>query len=100
VLLRPSVRRAVVVRQVEVGDPPVEGPVQDRPLGLLVSVVAEVLPETERQRWQLQTAAAREAVVGVVVAVRGCLVAHAPILPCPAGSAVDAFRPPAAWCNG
>ena len=48
VLLGPAVRRAVVVGEVEVGDAAVEGAAQDRPLGLLGPVGAEVLPQAQR----------------------------------------------------
>ena len=41
------VRRAVVVGQVEVGDPDVEGPSDDRPLRLVRPVVAEVVPQPQ-----------------------------------------------------
>src|SRR3546814_3591405 len=51
-LLGAPVRRPVVVRQVEVRHAPVERPPQDRPLGLLGPVVAEVLPQPERERRQ------------------------------------------------
>ena len=91
VLLRAAVRRAVVVRQVEVRHAPVEGPAQDRPLGLLGAVGAEVLPEPQGQRRQLEPAAAGVAVVHRVVAVVGRLVvAHGSIEP-PGG---DSSHPP------
>ena len=50
------VGRPVVVRQVEVGDAEVEGAAQDRPLHLDRRLVAEVLPQPERHRGQLQPA--------------------------------------------
>ncbi len=82
VLLRATVGRAVVVGQVEVRDAAVEGAAQDRPLGLLGTVRAEVLPQPERERRQLQPAPPRVAVVHRVVAVLGRLVvAHLLIVP-------------------
>ena len=71
VLLRPAVGRAVVVGQVEVGHAAVEGPAQDRALGLLGPVGAEVLPQPEGERREAEPAAPDAAVVGVVVAVLG-----------------------------
>ena len=79
VLLGPAVGRPVVVGQVEVRHAAVERPAQDRPLGLLGPVGAEVLPQPQRERRQLEPAAAAVAVVHGVVAVVGRLVvAHAP----------------------
>ncbi len=67
VRLRRAVRRPVVVGQVEVGHAPVERPAQDRPLGLDRLVVAEVVPQAERDRRQLQP---RPAAAAVGVALR------------------------------
>ena len=53
-----AVRRAVVVGQVEVGDAEVEGAADDRALRLERPVVAEVVPQPERDRGQLQPAPA------------------------------------------
>ena len=76
-----AVRRAVVVGEVEVGDPEVEGAAQDRPLRVDRAVVAEVLPQA-RARWP--AASGRCARSGGracgVVAVFGGDVGHAPIL--------------------
>ena len=47
VRLRRAVRRAVVVGQVEMGDPAVERAPDDGPLGRERPIVAEVLPEAE-----------------------------------------------------
>ena len=80
VLLGATVGRPVVVGQVEVGHAAVEGPAQDRTLGLLRPVVAEVLPEPQAQQRQLQPAPAGVAVVVGVVAVLGGLERHAAIL--------------------
>ena len=46
---RTSVRWAVVVGQVEVGDPEIEGSSKDGALCLEGMVVAEIVPEPERQ---------------------------------------------------
>ncbi len=54
VALRGAIRRAVVVRQVEVGDAEVEGAAQDRAAVRERPVVAEVLPQPERDRGELQ----------------------------------------------
>ena len=48
--LRRPVRRPVVVREVEVQDPEVEGAPEDRAARLERPVVAEVVPEPERDR--------------------------------------------------
>ena len=45
-----AVGRAVVVGQVEVGDAQVEGAAQDGPLGVQRAVVAEVVPQAQRDR--------------------------------------------------
>src|SRR3954468_24944286 len=52
-------------------DAEVEGPAQDRPLGLDRLVVAEVVPEPERHRGQLQPTASTPPVRRVRVAVVG-----------------------------
>ena len=75
-----AVGRAVVVGQVEVGHPEVEGAPADRLLGREGAVVAEVVPEAERDHGQHQPAAAAAAVGEHVVAVRGEEVAHGPTL--------------------
>lgn len=74
VLLGPTVRRAVVVRQVEVGHSTVECAAQDRPVGLLGTVVTEVLPQPQGQRRQLEPALTAEPVFHRLVAVFGRLV--------------------------
>ena len=66
-----SVRGAVVVGQVEVRDPQVEGATDDRPAGGQRPVVAEVLPQPERDRGQLQAAAPAAPVGDLLVAIRG-----------------------------
>ena len=72
-----SVRRPVVVREVEVRDAEVERAAQDRALALDRPVVAEVVPEAERDRRQLEAAASAAAVRHqVVVAVVGSEVGH------------------------
>ncbi len=86
VLFRGAVRRPVVVGQVEVGHSEVEGATHDRAARLERPVVAEVPPESERDRRQLEAAAAAAAVAHAVVAV-GCghvAVDHRPILRRPA----------------
>ena len=64
-----AVRRAVVVRQVEVVHAEVEGAAHDRALGLDRLVVAEVVPEAERDGGQLEPAHPAAAVGLDVVAV-------------------------------
>ena len=66
-----AVRRPVVVGQVEVGDAQVESAAQDGALALERLVVAEVLPEPERDGRQQQAAASAAAVGHGVVAVVG-----------------------------
>ena len=79
-LCRP-VRRPVIVRQVEVRDPEVEGPAHDRATGLQGALAAEVLPEAERDRRQVQPAAAAAAVSHAAVAVLGGDVGHGALNP-------------------
>ncbi|MBG9885556.1 hypothetical protein ABE10_02925, partial [Bacillus toyonensis] len=54
VLLRRSVGRTVVVRQIEVRDTPVERVAQERALVVERDVVAEVPPQAQRDRRQVQ----------------------------------------------
>src|SRR5699024_9001314 len=75
VALGRAVRRSVVVREVEVGHPEVEGPPQHRALGRERLAVPEVVPQTEGDRRQLQPGAAAPAVLhGVVAAAVGPVV--------------------------
>src|SRR5207253_6372212 len=67
-LLGRAVRRPVVVRQVEVRDPEVERPPDDRAATLERRVGPEVLPEPERERRELEPAPAAAAVLHLVVA--------------------------------
>src|SRR5664280_199918 len=67
--LRGARRRTVVVSQVEVRDTEIERAAQDRPLRLQRPVVAEVVPQAEGDRGQLQPAAAHPAVGRVVVPI-------------------------------
>src|SRR5690625_191979 len=71
VRLRSSVRRAVVVGEIEVGDAEVERPPQDRPLRHQRFVVTEVVPQPERDRRQLQATSPATAVRDLLVAVVG-----------------------------
>ena len=71
-----AVRRAVVVGQVEVGDPEVEGGVDHLPLLRERRRVAEVVPEPQGEQRQLEAAAPAEAVGHGVVAIGGGLVGH------------------------
>ena len=70
VLLGRAVRRAVVVGEVEVRDAEVERAAQDRALALERLVVAEVVPQAERDGGELEAAAPAAAVGHRVVAVR------------------------------
>ena len=65
------VGRAVVVGQVEVGDAEVERAPQDVALGLERLVVAEVVPQAERDRREVEAAAADAAVGHAPVAAGG-----------------------------
>jgi hypothetical protein len=76
VLLGRTVRRSVVVGEIEVGDPEVEGAPDDLAARLEGEVVAEVVPETERQLWQLKSAAAGPPVLHLLVAIGCWEVAH------------------------
>jgi hypothetical protein len=68
VLLGRAVGRAVVVGQVEVGDAQVEGAAQDGAAGLEYVLAAEVLPQAQRDRRQVQAAAAGPAIGHGVIA--------------------------------
>src|SRR6266508_6360395 len=63
VLLGRPVRRPVFVRQVEVGDPEIERPPQDRALPLERPVAAEVVPQAERDGRQEQPTPPRPSVL-------------------------------------
>src|SRR5205085_6442842 len=75
-LLGRPVGRAVVVGEVEVGDPEVERAADDLAARLQRAVAAEVLPEAERDRWQEEPAAAAAAEGHLVVTARGGDVDH------------------------
>ena len=85
------VRRPVVVGEVEVGDPEVERGAEHRTLRVQRRRVAEVLPEAERDRRELQPAPPTGAVRHAVVSIGRSLVPHGctvpePWLPRPRGS--------------
>src|SRR5690606_36726343 len=71
VLLGRAVRRAVVVREVEMRDAQVERAAQHGALGVERVDVTEVVPEPERDRGQVEAAAPRASVGHRVVAVVG-----------------------------
>ena len=71
VLLRRPVGRPVVVGQVEVGDAEVERAAQDGPARLQRPVAAEVLPQAERDRRELEAAAPTAPVGHRLIAVLG-----------------------------
>src|ERR1700733_7346216 len=94
-----AVRRAVVVGQVEVGDAEIERTADHRPAIRERPVVAEVLPESERDRRQLE-AAAPAAPVGHPVVAR--LIGHVGL---PREVSVERHhpsipRPPLSTCCG
>ncbi len=78
VLLGRAVRRAVVVREVEMRDAEVERAADDRTARVEGPVVAEVVPEPERHGRQLQPARAAAVVAHRVVALGGRNVRHRP----------------------
>ena len=84
-LLGPARRRAVVVGEVEMGDPQVEGRPADPALQLERPVPAEIVPQPQRHRRQHQAGAAAAAVDHLFIAVLGGLVGHgaAPLLALP-----------------
>src|SRR6185437_7037436 len=90
VALGAAVGRAVVVGQVEVGDDAVERTPEDGPLGLQGVRVAEVVPQPERDRGELEPATPTAAEHGAGV-VSGWIseVGHRAILP-PAGRSARA----------
>ena len=74
---RCPVRRSVVVGQIKVGHPEVEGPGEHGADLVHGSGVAEVLPESERDQGELEAAAPASAVLHPVVALFGWEVGHA-----------------------
>src|SRR5664280_2573473 len=80
VLLGRTVRRAIVVRQVEMGDAQVEGSLDNGPLAVDRPVVSEVLPQSDRDRGQLEPAPPGSPVLHGVVAGSGRKVRHGPIM--------------------
>ncbi len=75
-LLAGAVRRAVVVREIEVRDAEVERAAHDRATRLERPIVAEGLPESERDAGQLEPAPAAAPVGHAVVAIVGGDVRH------------------------
>jgi hypothetical protein len=86
VLLGRAVRRAVVVRQIEVRHAEIECTADDRAARLERAVVPEVLPEAERDRRELEPAPAAAAVEHSVITLVRSDVRHGAIIP--------AARPP------
>src|SRR5690606_26803219 len=79
-LLRRAGRRAVIVGEVEMGDAEVEGAAADGAPGPVRRILAEIVPQPERQRRQLQAGAAAAVVAHRVVAVVGGCPAHVVVL--------------------
>ncbi len=93
VALGASIRRAVVVGEIEMSDAEIERGAQDLALALERRVVAEVVPEPQRQGRQLQAAAADRAIRELVISVAGRDVGEWRALSCPDGSkAASEFR--------
>ncbi len=82
------VRRPVVVGEVEVRDPEVEGGAEHRSLRVQRRRVAEVLPEAERDRRELQPAPSTGAVRHAVVSILGSLVRHGCTVPEPTSASL------------
>ena len=76
VLLGGSIRRPVVVGEIEVSDARVERAEADVALHREGTVMAEVVPQAERDQREAQPAATTAAVLHRVVAVCCCDVAH------------------------
>ena len=70
-------RVSVIIREVEVRDPQVERAPDDGSLGIERAVVAEVVPQPERDHRQVYTAAPRAPVLHRVVPLRRRKVGHA-----------------------
>jgi hypothetical protein len=75
-LLRAAGRRTVIVGEIEMGNAVVEGGLNNRPLGLMRRIVAEIMPQAERDRRQIQTGASAAAVDHLLVAVFGGHIDH------------------------
>ena len=80
VALRRARRRPVVVGDVNVGHAEVKRATDDGALGLEGPVVPEVVPESQRDARQAQSAPPHPGVLGVVVTVFGSGVGHPPSL--------------------
>jgi hypothetical protein len=72
IALRRPGGRPVVVGQVKVRDPQIEGAVNQRPGGVVAVDAAKVVPQPQRQGGQLQTAAPAPVVLHVLVSRLGC----------------------------
>src|SRR5690606_22545427 len=69
--LRAAGRGTVVVGEVEMVDPQIEGTAHDGAQGQRITVLAEVLPAAQRDGRQQHTGSAHTAVLGAVVTGRG-----------------------------
>ena len=67
-----AVGRAVVVGEVEMRHPAVEGTAQDGALGAPGMQISKIVPESERHRRKHETAGATTAILHVVVPVLSC----------------------------
>src|SRR5262249_47276016 len=79
-----TVRRAVVVGQVKVGDTEVKRAPQDGALGVERPVGAEVVPQPQGDLGQVDAAAPAPAVADALISVLRCYLGHARSLPPPA----------------
>jgi hypothetical protein len=68
-LFRATRRRAVIVGEVEMGDPVIEGRRTDGALGVVRRVVAEIVPQPERDRRQVEAGPAAAPVDHILIAV-------------------------------
>ncbi len=75
-----AVRRTVIVGQVEVIDAQVEGGAQQGALAIQRRGVAKVVPQTQGQRRQYETAAADAAVRNTVITIGCGLISHLKLL--------------------
>jgi hypothetical protein len=76
-----AVWRSVVVGQIEMGYPEIEGPAQDGALDVEGPVVTEILPQPQRHRWQEEAAAPTTAVChGLIAILSGKIAGHVALL--------------------
>src|SRR5689334_7655923 len=81
-LLGRSRRRTVVVGEIEVRYAEIEGAPADGPGIVEDRILAEIVPEAQRQQGKIEAASAAAAIMHAVITVRSRLIAHMIDLDC------------------